>query len=305
MIDDTYAPTSRVPTRARNRLPTPRSPGPSQKSSASNTAESFGGDAGSHSSSPRSMTSCRSSTIAGLSPVTTPVGGAGQPASSTTRARAPDGSASTSSPARNDPLATRPTITRRSSARAAHEVRTLARRYRHDRDDLEAECGERGGELVANIGESALVPCDDIHLVDGDNDVAHAEKPQQREMLARLRLRAGLNVDDEQCGVRVGGAGHHVADQLPMSRRVDDDELTRRKRDAYARRIERDRLVALELQCIEHERPFDRDAARSARFLERGDLAVGQQVELVQQATEQRRLAVVDVPCEADGERPA
>ena len=72
--------------------------------------------------------------------------------------------------------------------RAHAQVRALARRHRHDRMRGEPEPRDRVGHRVAHRGEAVLAPVREVHLVDGDDDVAHAEQSQQREMAPRLRL---------------------------------------------------------------------------------------------------------------------
>ncbi len=77
--------------------------------------------------------------------------------------------------------------------------------------------------------------------------------------------------------------------------RIDDDELAVRRLEPHAGRIQRDRLVALGLKAVEHKRPFERNAAPGRHRRELLGLAGGQQIELVQQPAQQRRLAVIDM----------
>ena len=72
-------------------------------------------------------------------------------------------------------------------------------------------------------------------------------------MAQRLLFRACLCVEDEQRGGGRGRAADHVLQQLLVARRVDDHELAFRSPDANARRIKRDRLIALGLEAVEHE----------------------------------------------------
>ena len=67
--------------------------------------------------------------------------------------------------------------------------------------------------------------------------------------------------------------------------------------------VERDALVALGLQRIEQERPFERHAAPLADGLERFELAVRQAAGFVQQPADQRRLAVIDMPDDDDADQ--
>ena len=80
---------------------------------------------------------------------------------------------------------------------------------------------------------------------------------QQRRMGACLCFGAQLGIDDQQRRRRSGGARHEVADQLAVAGTVDDDQFAARRTHAHARRVERDGLVALQLQRVERERPLE------------------------------------------------
>src|SRR5262249_35055112 len=67
----------------------------------------------------------------------------------------------------------------------------------------------------------------------------------------------------------------------------------------------RDALIALGLQRIEQERPLERHPAPGAHGFQTLELAVGQTTGFVQQAADERRLAVVDMAHDHDAhERP-
>ena len=122
-------------------------------------------------------------------------------------------------------------------------------------------------------------------------------------MGARLRFGTRLRVDHQQRGGSPRRAGDEIADEFAVTRTVDDDQFASRRAHMHARRVERHRLIALELQRVERERPLERHAAARTRRLQLGHFAVGKEVEFVQQAPQQRRLAMVDVPGKADRER--
>ena len=105
------------------------------------------------------------------------------------------------------------------------------------------------------------------------------EQPQNREMLVRLRARALVGVDHEQEEIDAGCAGDHRAHEALVSGNVDNGEL------GSIRQLER-RVAEV-----------DRDAAFLLLWEPVGVLA--------RQRLDERRLAVVDVPGGAEGQRHA
>ena len=79
---------------------------------------------------------------------------------------------------------------------------------------------------------------------------------------------------------------------------------TSRERGAEAdlRGVDGDALVALGLQRIEQERPFERHAAPRADGFEHFQLAFGQAAGFVQQATDQGRFAMIDMADDDDAD---
>ena len=120
---------------------------------------------------------------------------------------------------------------------------------------------------------------DEIDLRQRDDAALDAEQPQDREVLVRLRPRAFVRVDDEQEEVDAARAGDHRAHEALVPGHVDDGELR------PVRELER-RVAEV-----------DRDAAFALLRQPVGVLA-GQRLD-------ERRLAVVDVPCGADRQRHA
>ena len=72
--------------------------------------------------------------------------------------------------------------------------------------------------------------------------------------------------------------------------------------EADLRGVDGDALVALGLQRVQQERPFERHAAPRADGLQHFELAVGQAAGLVQQPADQRRLAVIDMADDDDAD---
>ena len=90
-----------------------------------------------------------------------------------------------------------------------------------------------------------------------------------------------------------------------MAGSVDDDVVAPRRVEEGLRGIDRDALVPLGLQGIEQEGEFESHAAALAAGPDLLRLAVGQRAGVMQDATHQGRLAVVDVADEDDAHRQA
>ena len=112
-------------------------------------------------------------------------------------------------------------------------------------------------------------------------------------------------IDQQEGGVSSGGAGDHVAQELGVARRIDQHEIARWRAKADLAGVEGDALVALGLQRVEQERPFERHAAPRADRLETLELAVRKAAGLVQQPPDQGRLAVIDMPDDDDAHERA
>ena len=103
---------------------------------------------------------------------------------------------------------------------------------------------------------------------------------------------------DQQHG-RLGGrrAGRHVAGVLLMTRRIGDDEAALGRGEKAVGDIDGDALLAFGLQAVDQQRKIQPLALGAEFFrvrLERFQLILEDQLGLVEQAADQRRLAVVD-----------
>ena len=184
----------------------------------------------------------------------------------------------------------------RAGARRGHVVSDA----RRDRDGDERTKAERLGEFLEgrdDCPEGRFVVIDEVDLVDRQHDMPDAEQRDDQRMAARLRQQALARVDQQDRQIRIRGAGRHVAGILFMARRVGDDERTFRRREIAIGDVDRDALFALGLETIDQQREVDFGAGRAVLLgiaLERGELIVENQFLLVEQTSDQRRLAVVD-----------
>ncbi len=158
------------------------------------------------------------------------------------------------------------------------------------------------GDLAADLVEARCAEIDAVHLVDDDRDLPDAEQMQQIAVPAGLVAHAFQRVDDQHRAIGLRGAGDHVAQEFGVAGRVDQHDVARAGAEADLRGVDGDALVALGLQRIEQERPFERHAAPRADGLQHLQLAVGQAAGFVQQAADQRGLAVVDMADDDDAD---
>jgi hypothetical protein len=151
--------------------------------------------------------------------------------------------------------------------------------------------------VVARLGESHRV-----HLVDDHSDLPDAQQMQEETVEARLLLDALAGVDQHQRGVGARRARDHVLDEFTVPGRVDDHVVARRRAQPDLGGIDGDALVALGLEGIHEERPFEGHAAPLAHRLDGLELALGQRAGIVDQATDEGRLAVIDMADDDDAQ---
>ncbi len=104
-------------------------------------------------------------------------------------------------------------------------------------------------------------------------------------------------IDQQHRDIRGRGTGRHVAGVLFVTRGVDHDEAARLGREEAVCDIDRDALLALGGEAVDQQREIHLTAggavtARGAH--EGGDLVIEDLLRVVQQTSDQSRLAVVD-----------
>src|SRR3546814_655204 len=87
-----------------------------------------------------------------------------------------------------------------------------------------------------------------------------------------------------------------------MTGRIDDDVIALLGLEPDLRRVDGDALVALRLERVHQEGPFERHAAPLAHRLDGLELAFRKRPGVVKQAADQRGLAVIDVADDDDAE---
>ena len=157
--------------------------------------------------------------------------------------------------------------------------------------------GELPGSPPRSRANTSRRIVDQVHLVDRQHDVPDAEQRDQVAVPPGLRQHAlaGVDQDDREVGGR--RARHHVAGVLLVAGRVGDDELAPVGGEEPVGDVDGDPLLALGLQAVEQQRVVDLVAAGADLLrvrLQRRQLVLEDHLRLVQQAADQRALAVVD-----------
>ena len=151
--------------------------------------------------------------------------------------------------------------------------------------------------VVDDVVEAALAVLDQVHLVDREHDMADAEQIGDAAVALGLGEHALPGVDQDDREIGGGGAGRHVAGILLMARRVGDDELASAGGEIAIGDVDGDALLALGLEAVDHEGQVQLAALGAVELalgFEGGDLVFQEQLGVVEQAADQRALAVVD-----------
>ena len=173
-----------------------------------------------------------------------------------------------------------------------------------------AQCRERdahdlvetdlGGEL-AIVGldtvEDLLRVVDEVELVDGHDHVADAEQRHQVAVSAGLGEHTVAGIDEDDRRIGGGCPGDHVARVLLVPGGVGHDELAVLGGEEAVRDIDGDALLTFCGEAVDEEREVE-FATLCADLLgiglERGEMVLEHELRVVEQATDERGLAVVD-----------
>ena len=160
---------------------------------------------------------------------------------------------------------------------------------------MHVELGRELAELEADALEDLLVVVDEVHLVDAQHEVRHAEQRREERVPPRLLDDAVARVDEDQREVGGRRAGHHVARVLDVAGGVGDDELAGRRGEVPVGDVDRDALFPLGPQAVGEQREVHAlFAAQARRMLDRVEGVLEDLLGVVEQTTDERALAVVD-----------
>ena len=135
----------------------------------------------------------------------------------------------------------------------------------------EAQLRQVGADVVRDGREGRLREIDHVHLGNGDDDLLEAEEVEQIAVASGLLADPFGRVDDEDARIAAGGSGDHVAQELTVPGRIDQEIAARGRAELDVAHVDGDALVAFGLERVGHEGPFEGQVA-----------AAGEGAELVQ-----------------------
>ncbi|GIX18278.1 MAG: hypothetical protein KatS3mg119_2464 [Rhodothalassiaceae bacterium] len=184
------------------------------------------------------------------------------------------------------------------AVRAARDIVAEERRDGHRMDRLDAQRIRDAAEGLGDGAEGLLAEIDEIHLVDGEHQLPDAEQRADEGVPARLGDDALSRIDQQHRQIRGRCAGGHVAGVLLVTGRVGDDEAAPVGGEEAVGDVDGDPLLALGLEPVEEQREVDLLAFRPvdapAFLFQRRELVLEDEARIIEQAADQRRLAVID-----------
>ena len=156
-------------------------------------------------------------------------------------------------------------------------------------------------------GQAIETPLLESHDLNARTGARVFIKPETLQRTGSFKFRGAFNKISQlpqgaKGGVVAFSSGNHVLDELTVPGRVDDHVVARRRAQPDLGGIDGDALVALGLEGIHEERPFEGHAAPLAHRLDGLELALGQRAGIVDQATDEGRLAVIDMADDDDAQ---
>jgi hypothetical protein len=177
---------------------------------------------------------------------------------------------------------------------AVDDVVAVQRRHRDRGQVADLELRGEAGELLDDLVVDRLIEADEVHLVDRHDDVRHPQQGGDERVAARLLEHALARVDQHHGQVGGRGAGDHVARVLRVAGGVGDDERAPRRREVAVGDVDRDALLALGAQPVGEQGEVGVGvAAALASALDRLQLVLEDLLGVVEQAADERALAVV------------
>src|SRR5205809_698859 len=184
--------------------------------------------------------------------------------------------------------------------RRLRDVLALVRADRDERDlvHLVADAPEQRGEFRLQLVEARLRErrLRRVHLVDRADQLLDAARAREEDVFSRLRLHAFRAANDVHGRIRLGRAGNHVLDEVPVARGVDDREVVLVRVKALVRDVDRQAALPLLLHLVHDEGELERGLAHLlGEFLQVLEFVGVDVRRVVQDPADGRRLPVVDV----------
>ncbi len=114
---------------------------------------------------------------------------------------------------------------------------------------------------LETVSKIVLRIVDEVHLVDDDDDLAHANQAEEVTVPARLLLHSLGGIDDDQRRIGTRRPGHHVLDELLVAWSVDNHVFPLRRSEPDLAGIDGDVLIALGLKRVHEVGELERDAS--------------------------------------------
>ena len=186
--------------------------------------------------------------------------------------------------------------------RALHHVVALqrgdrdVRHLRVPRVTAAAQLARKLLELLHQLLVALAREVNQVHLVDRHHHLRDAQQRADESVALGLLQHALARVDQHHRHVGSRGARHHVARVLLVAGAVGDDEAPPRGGEVAVGHVDRDPLLALRAQAVGEQREVERarPAAPGAGLRDVLQLVLEHLLGVVQEAPDQRALAVVD-----------
>ncbi|MNF59829.1 hypothetical protein D3C84_414280 [compost metagenome] len=153
------------------------------------------------------------------------------------------------------------------------------------------------GAIVIDDGvEDFLRVVHQVHLVDGQDHLANADQRSQIAVTPGLGQHAASGVDHHHGHVGRGGTGHHVAGVLLMAWGIGNDKLAQFRGEKTVGHVDGNALFALGGQAVHQQREVQFATLGAVFFrvgLQRFHLVFEEHFRIVEQASDQRALAIV------------
>ncbi len=162
----------------------------------------------------------------------------------------------------------------------------------------DTQLGHESGVVALDLLEDRFRVVDEVHLVDGHEHVLDAQERDDEGVTAGLGHDAVARVDEDDGHVARTGPGGHVAGVLLVPRGVGDDELAPVGGEIAVGDVDGDALLALRLEAVGEQGQIDasRGAEAHGVALDGGELILVDHPRVVEQAADERALAVVHAP---------
>lgn len=159
------------------------------------------------------------------------------------------------------------------------------------------------GGLLDDLVVTVLAPLDGVHLVDGDNQLAHTQGEGKKGVLTSLTVLRDTSLEltdtsgnDHDSAVGLRGTSDHVLDEITVARGVNDGDVVLRGLELPEGDIDGDTTLTLGLQLVKYPGVLEGALTKLLGFLlELLDDTLVNTTTLIDQVTGGGRLASIDV----------